>query len=155
MKKLYLLIFCALSVLYSMQAFAEADGVVIVKSNYNILHTVDRFKTIVEKKGMKIVAHIKHSDAAKKIGVNLPPTELIIFGNPKIGSPLMACARSIALDLPQKMLIWQDRAGQAWLSYNNPVYIAKRHKLAKHCSKSLNKIANALQKFANAAAGVD
>lgn len=131
------------------------DGVVSVKSKFKVPHTVDRLKSIVTKKGMKVIAHVNHAKAAKSADIDLPPTELVIFGNPKIGSPMMECARSIAIDLPQKMLVWQDRAGQVWLSYNDPVYIANRHKLGDHCRDSLKKVAGALSKFSKAAGGME
>lgn len=133
----------------------SANGVVTVKSQYKFAHTIDRFKTIVEKKGMKIIAQINHSKGANKVGIKLPPTQLMVFGNPKVGAPLMECARGIAIDLPQKMLIWEDRAKQVWLSYNDPAYIADRHNLEPHCRKSLKKIAGALSKFSKVAGGAE
>ena len=150
MKSTFVLAIC---LLLSTQVFA-ADGVVTVKSKFKVPHTVDRLKDIVTKKGMKVIAHVNHSKAAKSVGKDIPPTELVIFGNPKVGSPLMECARSIAIDLPQKMLVWQDRAGQVWLSYNDPVYIADRHSLNNDCRKSLKKIAGALAKFSKVAGGM-
>jgi len=148
------LIFVFVAIAFSSQLFA-ADGVVTVKSKFKVAHTVDRLKSVVTKKGMKVIAHVKHSKAAKNANIDMPPTELVIFGNPKVGAPLMECARSIAIDLPQKMLVWQDRSGQVWLSYNDPVYIADRHQLGDHCRKSLKKIAGALGKFSKAAGGMD
>lgn len=130
---------------------ADADGVVNVKSKFSVTHTADRFIGIAKKKGMSIMAHVKHSKGAKNVGIDIKPTELIIFGNPKVGSPLMACKRSIAIDLPQKMLVWEDLAGQVWLTYNDPVYIADRHKLSNECRGGLKKIANALDKLSHKA----
>lgn len=76
---------------------------------------------------MTVFTRIDHSAGAKKVDKELRPTELVIFGNPKVGTPLMQCVQTVAIDLPQKMLIWQDEAGTTWLSYNNPSYLAKRH----------------------------
>ena len=132
-----------------------ADGVVTVKSKYKVAHAVDRLKNIVTKKGMKVFAIVNHAKGAKSVGIDIPPTELVILGNPKVGSPLIHCARSIAIDLPQKMLVWQDRAGQVWMSYNDPVYIADRHAVDKDCRGSLKKIAGALAKFSKAAGGME
>lgn len=139
---------------FSAQLFA-ADGVTTLKSKYNVPHTVDRLKAIITKKGMNVFADIDHGKAANKNGIELLPTELIIFGNPKIGSPIMACKRSMAIDFPQKMLVWKDRAGQVWLSYNDPFYLADRHKLPEHCRGNLKKISAVLNKFAKSAGGMD
>jgi len=156
MKSIFALGLC---ILFSSQLYAAgtttANGVISVKSKFKVPHTVDRLKTIIAKKGMKVMGYVDHANAAKNVGIDLPATELVIFGNPKIGSPLMLCARTFALDLPQKMLVWKDRAGQVWLSYNDPTYIADRHHLEEHCRKSLNKIAGALGKFAKTAGGMD
>ena len=82
--------------------------------------------------------------------MELRPTELMIFGNPKVGAPLMQCSRAVAIDLPQKALIWQDEGGQVWLSYNDPQYLANRHKIDA-CKAVLDKVRNALKNFAKAA----
>lgn len=147
-----LIAFAAL--LFSSHAFA-AEGVISVKSKFSAIHTVDRLTTALKRKGMIIFADVDHTKNAKGVGIEIPPTELIIFGNPKIGSPLISCARSIALDLPQKMLVWQDRARQVWISYNDPVYIADRHSVNKDCRHSLTKIAGALASFSEIAGGAN
>jgi len=150
MKKFFLLgLYC----LFSSSLFA-ADGVITVKSKFKVAHTVDRLKAIITKKDMTVFSSVDHAKNAKKANIDLPATELIIFGDPKTGAPLMLCARSMALDLPQKMLVWKDRSGQVWLSYNDPVYLADRHKLEEHCRKSLKKIAEALAGFAKVAGGM-
>ncbi len=149
MKFLLILSICFL---FSSHVFA-ADGVITVKSKFTALHTVDRLNTIITKKGLTVFANVDHEKGAKEVKIEMLPTHLVIFGNPKIGSPLMTCARSLAVDLPQKMLVWQDRAGQVWLSYNDPVYIADRHSLNKDCRQSLKKISNVLASLAKAAGG--
>lgn len=148
-------IFAMLStLLFSAYSYAgNNNGIISVKSRYNIVHTVDRLKTVSIKKGMHIFADINHAKGAKNVGIEIPPTELIIVGNPKVGSPLILCARSIAIDLPQKLLVWQDRAKQVWISYNDPVYIADRHSVNKECHESLSEIANALASLSKLAAG--
>ncbi len=99
---------------------------------------------------MTIFKRVDHTAGAKKVGLELRPTELLIFGNPKVGTPLMLCSQTAALDLPQKALAYKDESGQVWLTYNDPTYMAKRHHI-KGCEKSINKVTNALAKFAGIA----
>ena len=87
----------------------------------------DRLKYRFLEKGMTVFLRINHSEGARRVGMELRPTELVIFGNPKVGAPLMQCSQTVAIDLPQKALIWQDESGQVWLTYNDPPYLAKRH----------------------------
>jgi len=126
------------------------NGLVSVKSAHDVKTTADRFEAVLKKKGMTVFTRIDHAKAAKSVGIDLRPTELVIFGNPKIGSKLMQCAQTIAIDLPQKALIWQDGGGQVWLSYNEPTELAKRHRLTG-CEKVIQKVTGALGKFAGAA----
>ena len=112
--------------------------------------TADRLEAVLKKKGMTVFNRIDHAKGAKSVGNDLRPTELIIFGNPKIGSVLMGCAQTIAIDLPQKALVWQDGGGQVWLSYNEPTELAKRHRLPG-CEKVIQKVTGALGNFAKAA----
>lgn len=143
-----------ISIAFTVQTVSAADnGMVSIKSKFGVTHTADRLIGVVKKKGLKVFAHIKHSEGAKKAGVDIRPTELVIFGNPKLGSPMIKCAPTLAIDLPQKMLIWQDENEQTWMTYNNPVYIADRHELAADCRANLNKIAGALAKFTAIASG--
>lgn len=127
-------------------------GIISVKSTHSVEETADRLETVLKSKGMNVVARIKHSEAAMKVGMTLRPTELLIFGNPKVGTPLMQCAQSVALDLPQKALIWEDESGLVWISYNDPQYLAERHNI-EGCDEVLAKVKAALSNFANAAAG--
>ena len=126
---------------------AAQEGLVSVNSVHSVSVTVDRLENVLKNKGMTVFARINHAAGAEKVGKTLRPTELVIFGNPKIGTPLMQCSQSIAIDLPQKALIWQDETGQVKLSYNNPQYLAKRHN-TQGCDEVLNKVTNALSKFA-------
>lgn len=126
---------------------AAHEGLVSVNSVHSVGVTADRLENVLKNKGMTVFARINHAAGAEKVGITLRPTELVIFGNPKVGTPLMQCSQSIAIDLPQKALIWQDETGQVKLSYNNPQYLAKRHN-TQGCDEVLNKVTNALSKFA-------
>ena len=147
MRKIFLsIIFVAL---FCSPAFAH-QGLVSVKSVHSVSITADRLENVLKNKGMTVFARINHAAGAEKIGKTLRPTELVIFGNPKVGTPLMQCSQSIAIDLPQKALIWEDDKGQVWLTYNDPQYLAKRHD-TRGCDKVLGKVAGALGKFADKA----
>ena len=128
-----------------------ADGVIKVKSAFSVAETADRMENVLDKKGMTIFKRIKHSEGAAKVGITLRETELIIFGNPKVGSPLMKCQQSVAIDLPQKALIWQDKKDKVWISYNDPQYLKKRHNI-KGCEEVLSKVEKALAGITKAAA---
>lgn len=128
-----------------------ADGVINVKSLHSVNMTADKLEKVLLSKGMKIFQRVKHSDGAKTVGITINPTELIIFGNPKVGSPLMKCAPTVAIDLPQKAVIWQDDNQQVWISYNDPAYLKQRHNILG-CDKALAKVSGALAKLTGAAA---
>jgi uncharacterized protein (DUF302 family) len=102
---------------------------------------VNNLKGILEAKGMTVFAVIDHSGEASKIGLTMLPTKLVIFGNPAAGTPLMLAAPSIAIDLPLKILVWQDPQGKVWLSYNSPACLAQRHALAQRLFTALNVVA--------------
>ena len=129
---------------------AAADGVINVASTFNVKETADRMESILNEKGMTIFKRIKHSEAAGKVGIELRETELIIFGNPKVGSPLMKCQQSVAIDLPQKALIWEDDKAKVWISYNDPRYLEKRHNISG-CEEVITKIEKALAGITKAA----
>lgn len=129
---------------------AQPDGLIRLASPYSVGDTADRLQHRLEAKGMTLFARIDHSAGASAAGLSLPPTQLLIFGNPKVGTALMQCAQSVAIDLPQKVLISQHADGQVWLSYNDPAYLARRHQI-QGCDVVLTKIGNALAAFANAA----
>ncbi len=126
------------------------EGLVSVKSVHTVSVTADRLENVLKNKGMTVFTRINHAAGAENVGKTLRPTELVIFGNPKVGTPLMQCSQSIAIDLPQKALIWKDEKGQVWLSYNDPKYLAKRHN-TRGCDAVLKKVANALGNFASKA----
>ena len=126
------------------------NGIISIKSSHDVKTTVDRLENKLREKGMTVFIRINHAEGAQKVGKKLRPTELIIFGNPKVGTPLMQCGQSVAIDLPQKALIWQDETGQVWLTYNDPKYLASRHNI-KECSEVIEKIEKALGNFARMA----
>ncbi|MGM0403333.1 MAG: DUF302 domain-containing protein [Thermodesulfobacteriota bacterium] len=130
---------------------SAAEGMVDVKSSFGVKETGDRLESVLKEKGMTMFNRVTHSEAAKKAGIELRETELIIFGNPKIGSPLMNCQQSVAIDLPQKALIWEDSEGNTWISYNDLKYLEKRHNISG-CEEVISKIEKALAGMAKAAA---
>ena len=147
MKKLILIGMLILCIAIPVEA---ADGVVNVQSAFNVKETADRMERVLKEKGMTIFNRIEHSEGAGKVGINLRDTELIIFGNPKVGSPLMKCRQSVALDLPQKALIWKDDKAKVWISYNDPKYLKKRHNITG-CGEVISKIEKALAGIAKSA----
>ncbi len=104
-----------------------ADGLIAVKSPHSVKDTLDRLETAAKGKGLNVFLRVDHAAGAQKIGKTLRPTELLVFGNPQGGTPLMECAQTAGIDLPLKALAWQDAAGQVWLGYNDPRFLAKRH----------------------------
>ena len=108
---------------------AAGIGIVDKSSNHSVEQTVQRLKSILQSKGVTLFAEIDHSGEAEKAGMKMPPTKLLIFGNPKAGTPIMLASPSSAIDLPLKILIWQDTKGRVWVSYNSPEYLQHRHGL--------------------------
>ena len=104
-------------------------GLIDVPSNHSVDETVERLKGILQAKGITLFALVDHSGEAAKAGIKMRPTKLLIFGNPKAGTPLMLAASRIAIDLPLKILIWEDAQGKVWVTYNSPVYLQVRHGL--------------------------
>ena len=127
-----------------------ADGMITVKSPHDVATTVEKLVAVLESKGMNVFGRVNHGAGAKKAGLELRPTELVLFGNPKVGTPLMQCSQSIAIDLPQKMLAWQDEDGTVYLSYNDPMHLKSRH-ATEGCDEVFGKVSGALGKFAAAA----
>mgnify|MGYP000273487978 CR=1 FL=1 len=127
-----------------------ADGLVRVQSAHDVETTADRLVRVLERKGMTVFDRVDHAAGAERVGQALGPTRLVIFGNPKVGTPLMRCGRSVAIDLPQKALIWRDADGAVWLGYNDPAYLAARHGI-DDCGGVIGKIEQALAGFARAA----
>ncbi|HTT38898.1 MAG TPA: DUF302 domain-containing protein [Burkholderiales bacterium] len=105
------------------------NGVENVASNYSVSETIDRLEAIAKSKQLMVFARIDFSGDAARAGLSMPPTQMLIFGNPKAGTPLMLAAPSVAIDLPLKAVAWQDGSGRVWLSYNAPDYLRRRHGL--------------------------
>ena len=108
-------------------ARAADNGIITRASKYSVQVTMDRFEAAAKKRGFTIVARVNHSGAAAKAGLKLRPTQLLIFGNPKGGTPIMAAAPTAGIDLPLKALVWEDASGRVWLSYNSPAWLKARH----------------------------
>lgn len=106
---------------------SKANGMVDLPSNHSVDQTVERLKAILEAKGVELFALVDHSGEAEKVGMKMLPTKLLIFGSPKAGTPVMLAAPSVAIDLPLKILVWQDGGGKVWVSYNSPSYLRERH----------------------------
>lgn len=103
------------------------NGIVNQPSKHSVNDTMERLQAILKAKGVNIFVLIDHSGEAEKVGLKLRPTKLLIFGSPKAGTPLMLAAPSCAIDLPLKILVWEDDGGTVWISYNSPDYLRKRH----------------------------
>jgi uncharacterized protein (DUF302 family) len=121
----------AVFILLASEAFAvqKEEGIVKIPSHHSVDETIDKLKTILKSKGVTLFALIDHSGEAEKVGLKMPPTKLLIFGNPKGGTPLMLAAPSAAIDLPLKILVAEDSQGKVWISYNSPEYLKERHGL--------------------------
>ena len=126
------------------------EGMVTVPSQHDVKTTADKLETALKAKGMKLFIRIDHAAGASSVGANLRPTELVIFGNPKLGSALMGCAQTTGIDLPMKALIYEDDKGQVLFSYNDLAYMQSRHHMAG-CAKPIANATRALANFAKAA----
>ena len=104
-------------------------GLIRIASPYSVPDTLKRLQTFLESKGLKIFAIIDHSGEAAKVGLEMHPTQVLLFGSPKAGTPLMLASPSIAIDLPLKILVWEDADGKVWISYNSPEYLQERHQI--------------------------
>ena len=110
----------------------KEEGIVKFPSHHSVDETVDKLKAILQSKGVMLFALVDHSGEAEKVGMKMPPTKLLIFGNPKGGTPLMLAAPSVAIDLPLKILVAEDPQGKVWISYNSPEYLKERHGLPEN-----------------------
>jgi uncharacterized protein (DUF302 family) len=121
----------AIFILLASEAFAvqKLEGIFQIPSSHSVDETVEKLKTILKSKGVTLFALVDHSGEAEKAGMKMPPTKLLIFGNPKGGTPLMLAAPSAAIDLPLKILVAEDSQGKVWISYNSPEYLKERHGL--------------------------
>ena len=110
-------------------ALSNSRGIIDIPSNHSLDQTVERVKGILQAKGIILFALVDHGGEAEKAGMKMPATKLLVFGSPKAGTPLMLAAPSIAIDLPLKILVWEDVHGRVWVSYNSPAYLQERHNL--------------------------
>lgn len=123
-----------------------ANGIIDVSSRYSVPETLARLQTILKEKGITVFALVDHSGEAEKAGLSMRPTQLLIFGSPKGGTPLMVAAPRLAIDLPLKALAWQDEQGRVWLSYNTPEYLHERHGFPAELMKNIAVIGALVQK---------
>lgn len=128
------------------------NGLVQMSSSFSVSETGERLEALFEERRLNLMAQVDHAQNAASVGEALRPTKLFIFGNPAVGTPLMQCNQSVAIDLPQKMLVWEDAAGQVWLGYNNPEYLLERHEL-EACEPVIERISQVLEDIATRAAG--
>ena len=110
-------------------AVNKSNGIIDTPSNHSVDQPIEKLRGILQAKAVTLFALVDHSGEAEKVGMKMPPTKLLIFGSPKAGTPVMLAAPSVAIDLPLKILIWQDVQGKVWVSYNSPDYLRERHNL--------------------------
>jgi uncharacterized protein (DUF302 family) len=134
-----------------MEDVMTPDGLVTSLSAFGPQATADRVVAAVTRRGITILARIDHAAAAAKVGLELRPTELLIFGNPAAGTPLMQAAQTMGIDLPLKALVWQDNEGKTWLSYNDPKWLANRHGIEAAVAPNLDAMATGLAAIAHEA----
>jgi uncharacterized protein (DUF302 family) len=116
---------------------SNENGLIHVASSHSVPETLNKLKTAIEARGLKIFTLIDHSGEAEKAGLKMRPTELLIFGSPKGGTPLMVAAPTLAIDLPLKTLVWEDADGKVWVSYNSPDYLQQRHGIPADLVKNI------------------
>lgn len=127
------------------------DGMVSKKSSHSVQASLDKLEAMVKKKGFTVFARIDHAKGASKVGKSLRPTQVLIFGNPKVGTALMSSQQSAGLDLPIRVLAWEDASGQVWIGYNEPSWLTERHAIDDR-AKVVSNMTAALKKLTDAAA---
>lgn len=134
----------------------DVPGLIVQSSERSVAETMDRLEAIATERGLTVMARVDHAANAESVDAELRPTELLIFGNPAAGTPLMACAQTAGIDLPMKALAWEDAEGAVWLAYNEPsVFIGERHGLGSDCAEALARVDDALAKLTDAALAAD
>jgi uncharacterized protein (DUF302 family) len=131
---------------FKLKGDCMATGIIDVSSRYSVPETLARLQSILNEKGVKVFALVDHSGEAEKAGLKMRPTQLLIFGSPKGGTPLMVAAPRVAIDLPLKALAWQDEDGKVWLSYNSAEYLQQRHGFAAELMKNIAVVGALIQK---------
>ena len=119
---------------------ATNNGIVDLPSSHSVEQTVEKLKSILQTKGITLFSTVDHSGEAEKVGLKMPPTKLLIFGSPKSGTPLMLAVPSIAIDLPLKILVWEDGQGKVWVSYNSPAYLMERHGVPRELQQNISAV---------------
>lgn len=132
-------------------AVASDDDVIKKKSTHDVPTTLDRLEKIITEKGVTVMARVDHAKNAEAAGMELRPTQLLIFGNPKLGTTLMQANQQVGLDLPMKVLVWEDAEGQVWIAYVDPKELAERHGIDDD-QEAVKMLAKALDAFTGAAA---
>ena len=127
------------------------NGLTTVRSGFGPQETLNRFEAEVRARGLTVFAHIDHAAGAAEVDMKLPPTDLLIFGNARGGTPLMQACQEVGIDLPLKALVWQDASGATWLSYNDPGWIANRHGVGGQSTTPVNAMTGLLRALAAAA----
>lgn len=122
------------------------NGLVHVRSPYSVRETLKRLESALRAKNLTVFARIDHRGEAEKIGLQMRPTQLVIFGSPKAGTPLMVASPTLAIDLPLKALAWEDADGLVWLSYNSPDYLKRRHEIPDELVKNIAGVGAVLEK---------
>jgi uncharacterized protein (DUF302 family) len=125
---------------------AAESGIIHLASPYSVSETLRRLESLLQARGLAIFARIDHSGEAEKAGLKMRPTQLLIFGSPKQGTPLMVASPTLAIDLPLKALAWEDASGKIWLSYNTPEYLKQRHNIPDELLKNISGVGVLLQK---------
>lgn len=148
----HLIVLMSLITLFPAMSMADDEGLINKKSQFSVKVTLDRLENVLRKKGITIVTRWSHHAGAKKANIALRPTELLIFGNPKMGSHFFTSNQTSGIDLPMKALAWKDKKGQVWLTYNDPLYIASRHRINDRPA-IVKKMTGALNKLTNVATG--
>lgn len=131
----------------------DVAGLIAIPSSHSVKDTLDRLEAALKSKGIQVFARVDHGAGAAAVGMSLRPTELLVFGHPKGGTPLMEARQTVGIDLPLKALAWQDAAGKVWLAYNDMHWLAKRHNLGPEAAGAVDALAQVLAGLAQAAAG--
>lgn len=122
------------------------NGMVHLSSPYSVTETLRRLESVLQSRGLTVFCRVDHSGEAEKSGLKMQPTQLILFGSPKAGTPLMVASPTLAIDLPLKALAWEDAAGKVWLSYNSPEFLKQRHNFPDDLMKNISGVGALLQK---------
>jgi uncharacterized protein (DUF302 family) len=122
------------------------NGLIHLRSPYSVPETLKRLESLLQARNITMFARIDHSGEAEKVGLTMHPTQLIIFGSPKSGTPLMVASPTLAIDLPLKALVWEDSEGKVWLTYNSPDYLQRRHEIPDELVKNIATVGALLEK---------